>query len=56
MHMSESYLIASCEVAVARMQSVHEGSSDAQRVRAPSAQQKPEKTLSQKKFTLLFGV
>ena len=56
MHLSENYLIANCGVTVARMQSVHEVSSDAQRVRAPSAQQKPEKTPSQKKFTLLFGV
>jgi hypothetical protein len=39
MHLSESYLIANCGVTVARMQSVHEVSSDAQRVRAPSAQQ-----------------
>ena len=47
MHLSESYLIANCGVTVARMQSVHEVSSDAQRVRAPSAQQKPE----QQQFT-----
>ena len=53
MHLSESYLIANCGVTVARMQSVHEVSSDAQRVRAPSAQQKPEKTPSQKKFTFV---
>ena len=53
MHLSENYLIANCGVTVARMQSVHEVSSDAQLVRAPSAQQKPEKTPSQKKFTFV---
>ena len=53
-HLHLSYLIASCGVAVARMQRVHEGSSDAQRVRAPSAQQKPERRSKSKKgyFTL----